>query len=518
MDKEDTRYLFLGAVVIGLFLTATQLHAQEKSITFVNQAQEPATVKLTGPTSRPVRIPVVRIPVGAKQIRKVLPGRYKIRMKYGTEGGFRLVEGEDFTITNAAGTQSETTITLHGIVSDNDKPYTISRGTMGGPLQVHSGGAKEQTNKKQVINITVPDGWMRMSNPPQGFEMGLVKSIGARHGEFFIRHENISLDEFDYKNTDVRQRWDEAVRKEYSLIKKLRSSKPEVNGQLLTRAAYDLTNESTVTRRLYTYILSNQTTFETQLNAPRENWKDIYLDFKKMIASLSMITVATNNDQSGERIEPLLSSSEEEVREAAATKRDGSERFIEPLLLDGEVELRKAVRDGLVKVAGSGSGLCSVNVSLESRSKTALTVVVLPGTIFQPDSASTQSMVALREKKIKLTSDGDSELFSVAVACANMNRSTPGRDDSFKISTKGVPGDLLALLKLPEFHQASSRIQQFAVWTITDNPDRNGYVGIGSFGFGSGPTESDIRTIRQLFTHAGISLAKYRAFALFRRN
>jgi hypothetical protein len=127
-------------------------------------------------------------------------------------------------------------------------------------------------------------------------------------------------------------------------------------------------------------------------------------------------------------------------------------------------------------------------------------------------------MVTLQEKKIKLSSYGDSKSFKVAVACANMNRGTPDKDDSFKISPKGVPIDLLALLKLAEFHQTSFRIQQFAIWTITDNPDRNGYMGIGLFGFGSGPTEDEIRTIRKLFTNAGIPLTKYRAFVLTRKN
>lgn len=55
------------------------------------------------------------------------------------------------------------------------------------------------------------------------------------------------------------------------------------------------------------------------------------------------------------------------------------------------------------------------------------------------------------------------------------------------------------------------RVQQFAIWTITDNPTKDGYVGIGSFGFGSGPGKTELARIKALFKAAGIPTTKYRA-------
>jgi hypothetical protein len=72
-------------------------------------------------------------------------------------------------------------------------------------------------------------------------------------------------------------------------------------------------------------------------------------------------------------------------------------------------------------------------------------------------------------------------------------------------------GDLSKLLGVSEFRSASFRIQQFAIWTITDNPSRGGYVGLGMFGFGTGPSEEEMEEIRSFFRKAGISLGRYRA-------
>jgi len=143
---------------------------------------------------------------------------------------------------------------------------------------------------------------------------------------------------------------------------------------------------------------------------------------------------------------------------------------------------------------------------------------VLAGTVFEPDSSRTQNMVTLVEKKVKLSTYGERKSFSIAVACANMNRDTPDKNDSFKISTTKVPGDLSRLLKLDKFHETSSRVQQFAIWTITDNPQRNGYMRIVFIGFGSGPTDNEMQTIKELFINAGIPLVKYRAFVPIKKK
>ena len=80
-------------------------------------------------------------------------------------------------------------------------------------------------------------------------------------------------------------------------------------------------------------------------------------------------------------------------------------------------------------------------------------------------------------------------------------------------SVSDPPEDLIKLLNLTEFHEETFRVRQFAIWTITDNPERDGYIGIAtSFQvFGTDPSDEEIDKIRNLFIDAGISVSKYKA-------
>jgi hypothetical protein len=101
----------------------------------------------------------------------------------------------------------------------------------------------------------------------------------------------------------------------------------------------------------------------------------------------------------------------------------------------------------------------------------------------------------------------------IDAACANMELDAPEESNSLTLSTEAPPGDLIKLLNLPDFHEETYRVQQFAIWTITDNPGRDGYIGIvtGFVIFGTGPSDEEIEKIRVLFIKAGISISKYKA-------
>jgi hypothetical protein len=65
-------------------------------------------------------------------------------------------------------------------------------------------------------------------------------------------------------------------------------------------------------------------------------------------------------------------------------------------------------------------------------------------------------------------------------------------------------------VSLPEF--GTSGVKQFAIWTVTDNPERRAYAGIPTLGGPDRfPSEADIGYIRALFLQAGISPGAYRA-------
>jgi len=177
-------------------------------------------------------------------------------------------------------------------------------------------------------------------------------------------------------------------------------------------------------------------------------------------------------------------------------------------------ELVDAQTRGLIEVNSCGQGTINyIEISLISKSDDALEIAILPGTIFEPQVAGVQSMVVIAEKLLMLYPHETVGPIDLNTACANMELDAPSKSDNLILSLEAAPDDLILLLDLPDFHEEEFRIRQFAIWTITDNPKRGEYVGIGTFGIGSGPNDEEIEKIRVLFDKAGISTGKYRALS-----
>ncbi len=193
----------------------------------------------------------------------------------------------------------------------------------------------------------------------------------------------------------------------------------------------------------------------------------------------------------------------QEVRKAARLQGNS--------LPEVKVDLVRAQRTGLLGVAGHGRGLQSLELELTLEVVQPVRVTVEAGTIFRPSAAGTQAMVLTQTRTVRLDLDHPELELSLDAACSEMDDDTPGWEDTFTLQTPPT-GDLAKLIHTQAFGDSGFRVQQFAVWTITDNPSRHGYVGLGSFGFGSGPSDEEMAEIRALFRQAGIPLAKYRAF------
>jgi len=176
------------------------------------------------------------------------------------------------------------------------------------------------------------------------------------------------------------------------------------------------------------------------------------------------------------------------------------------------VELIDASSRGLIMVSASGAGSLEViKLSLTSLSDEILKVAVLPGTIFNSQSASIQSMLIIKEKHIVVYPD-ETVKSEVDAACGNMVREVPGNSDVLTMSNNPVTGDLAKLLNLPGFNEETYRVRQFAIWTITDNPARGEYIGIGMI-FGTPPNDNEMERIRYLFESADISTEQYQALS-----
>jgi hypothetical protein len=177
-----------------------------------------------------------------------------------------------------------------------------------------------------------------------------------------------------------------------------------------------------------------------------------------------------------------------------------------------QLGLDEAETMDLVETTISGSGLTSITLQLQSTSTGPLNVLVLPGTIFEAQSADVQDMVVTEAREALLSSYGSSEMLSVPAACANMHLDAPESSDTFTIRRAPTSEDLLKLLSVPGFIDGTLRVQQFAIWTITENPNcRANYRGLGTWGFGSGPSEEEMERIETLFEKAEISTDKYPA-------
>jgi hypothetical protein len=175
------------------------------------------------------------------------------------------------------------------------------------------------------------------------------------------------------------------------------------------------------------------------------------------------------------------------------------------------IDLAEAEEKGLVQAEITGRDLNWIDLVLESLTPDPLELTVEIGTLFEPQTGTTQSMVVIHEGSVFLDTKGSKEPLTLQAACATMLRQVPDEEDKFTISKEPVPDDLLKLLNLPAFQETRGFVKQFAIWTITDNPPRDGYVGLGYFGVGSPPDEEQMAQIRALFEEAGIPTENYQA-------
>lgn len=183
----------------------------------------------------------------------------------------------------------------------------------------------------------------------------------------------------------------------------------------------------------------------------------------------------------------------------------GPEKLTQSNLVD-------AITNGWVIASISGDGLSKINISLQPQVDFNLEVSIEPGTMFESQSGGVQNMV-LRKGTVVVLKPSIEVSLELEVSCANMELKEPSGTDSFLVSQGETAADLNKLLSVPEFRFESGRVQQFAIWTITDNPSRYSYTGItDQYGIGSGPTDDEFQKILNLFNSAGIDSSKYQAF------
>ncbi|MBA3072242.1 MAG: hypothetical protein FP831_01475 [Anaerolineae bacterium] len=174
--------------------------------------------------------------------------------------------------------------------------------------------------------------------------------------------------------------------------------------------------------------------------------------------------------------------------------------------------LQEAITEGVVVATISGNGLSQINLSLKPNIDVNYEIEILPGTMFISATEGVQNMVVRQGQIVYLKPEMEISL-ELEVSCANMTLKEPSYADAFSVSTEPINEDLLRLIQSENFTYLDLTIQQFAIWTITDNPyDTNSYTGITIGNYKEKPNELMIKIMRGQFEQAGIDTTKYSVF------
>jgi hypothetical protein len=196
-----------------------------------------------------------------------------------------------------------------------------------------------------------------------------------------------------------------------------------------------------------------------------------------------------------------------------------------------------------------GGGLRHVYVKVKSHTTDELKIVIPEGTVFLSDDDLIQNMVCTSSCSAHIDV-GETKTVSVRAACLNMRRAQPTAENGFqelvRPSEAHLAEDFKRLLHPPwtvrglimggsdgrwtPFTECSSRIQQFAIWIITDNPRRSEFAGISRpmqtdpmqavlvelgvarSGPDGPPSDAEIQAIKTLFCRCRIRVQGYRVF------
>jgi len=187
-------------------------------------------------------------------------------------------------------------------------------------------------------------------------------------------------------------------------------------------------------------------------------------------------------------------------------------------LREKHVGIIEALREGLLDVQSTGSGLTYIRLALDSCTDQPLKVKIPKGTIFTPTHSSTQNMISVTESEITVSPH---ELVSEPIrsACINMHRDVPTETDEFVVRECDEVDDLGRLIRTNAFSNCNdNELQQFAVWTISDNPSITAMTPIVKTvnRMTHTTTRCNIHhrgAIQKMFEEAGIATQKYRLFS-----
>ena len=196
----------------------------QNKVVFDNKSGEPALVKLIGPTQTEVEVAN-----GAKVGADAAAGRYIIKVRYGTPEKYYYAKGQEFEVAETATTRSETTITLHKVVSGNYDSMPISE------KEFADGGRQVSATVKETRDV---------SRPPEGTNLSSNK-VHSPTGENAVRifrtdeqFDNLYGRTYDYVGGSVLQKASQTYGRRIHL--KMRGGEMFVQGRSLGLSSVEI--------------------------------------------------------------------------------------------------------------------------------------------------------------------------------------------------------------------------------------------------------------------------------------
>ena len=178
-----------------------------------------------------------------------------------------------------------------------------------------------------------------------------------------------------------------------------------------------------------------------------------------------------------------------------------------------DLTLAQAIDQRLLDLSFQGVDLLQVVADVRRLPDRPLRLALMPGTLLTPANADSRyQAVIVREKRVlQIPAKGLAVRFRIPVLALSMSRDIP-TGIALRPSNATADKAILALLAKPSFPQLRPAMQQYAVWTLTDNPAFDEFVGIYSGNGRVEPNRQDVAALAQVFRDAGLDTTKYRVF------
>ncbi|MCK4828055.1 hypothetical protein KA005_70655 [bacterium] len=178
MFNSKLKFLFVMFFAV-IIICPSMVIAQSNEVEFDNKSGQIALVKLIGPTTKDVNVPI-----NSKLSVTALPGEYYIMVRYGTPDNYQYTKGEKFKVTETTTKRSRTTITLHKVIGGNydAKPISENEFTVSTP-------SISKENNKSFSKKTTEKSWVESTDVNFDGEVGFFQDTMGSMNDLIAKYK-----------------------------------------------------------------------------------------------------------------------------------------------------------------------------------------------------------------------------------------------------------------------------------------------------------------------------------------